>query len=237
MKYRRTLFVLLAMAIALVFSPRLAQAAPNDAVSIAKLKNNSTVTVYLDDTKGVTPTGAASGWDTKSVKHAVLLRYYGKLGSITDVEETNWPVVTAFYTDSPSEKKDILFIHANRPGKSTVTYTYKGANRKVNINVKKYTRPVSSLKIGKTNYTTKLKKDARIRGAMGRIGGKKVSVKATSGWKISGIYVRYIDYARDTAYKWKKIKNGALIPKKYNDIEIVMQNKKTGGLLSLYATK
>lgn len=204
--------------------------------SIRSLKNGSTITMYIGDAKGYNPTGAASAWDKKSVISQVSQTYVAKLGSVKDATQTNYPKVMAYSYSSTYDNKDYLCIHGYQPGKSKVTWTYNGKEYKINVVVKRYTCPVSRLKIGSTSYLSKVKKDSRIRGALNKIGNKKVSVKAAPGWTIQGIYVVHVNYQKDMIGTWKKIKNGTVIPKKYNNIEIVMQNKANKGVRSLYAT-
>lgn len=223
--------------LAFVCVPRAAYAVtPNPQKSITSLKNGSTITMYIGDAKGYNPTGAVSAWDKKSVISQVSQTYTAKLGSVKDATQTNFPKVNAYSYSSTYDNKDYLCIRGYQPGKSKVTWTYNGKKYKITVVVKKYTCPVSRLKIGNTSYLSKVKKDSRIRGALNKIGNKKVSVKAAPGWTIQGIYVVHVNYQKDMIGTWKKIKNGTVIPKKCNTIEIVMQNKSNKGVRSLYAT-
>lgn len=233
----RGIVLALLMVLAFACAPKAAYAAgPKDPKSITTLKNGSTITMYIGDAKGYEPVGAGTAWDRKSVISQVSQTYTAKLGSITDATQSNFPKVMAYLYSDTYNNKDILVINGYQPGKSKVTFTYNGKKYKITVVVKKYVCPVKQLKIGKTSYLSKVKKDSRIRGALNKIGNKKISVKAASGWTLKGIYVAHVDYSKDTVSAWKKIKNGTVIPKKYNTIEIVLQNKTNKGVRNLYAT-
>jgi hypothetical protein len=103
--------------------------------------------------------------------------------------------------------------------------------------VKKYANPVKKLTIGTKNYTSKLANDARIKGALCKAKGQKVVVKPAAGWTVKAIYACKVDLARDMVSNWKTIANGSTVPTKCNSVEVVMQNKATGGLLRLYSTQ
>jgi hypothetical protein len=221
------------LAAALVVTPKAAFAAvPGTTAKLSTLTD--TLTMYIGDTKGTVPTGAGVATGPSGVRN-VWLAYTAKEGTVTNVNTTNYKVALAYAY--PSGGKDTLWINAYKPGKTTLTFNHGKKKRTVKIVVKKYTSPIKKLTIGTKNYTSKLAKDARIRGALCKSKGQKVVVKPAAGWTVKAIYACKVDLARDTVSNWKTIANGSKVPSTCNSVEIVMQNKTTGGLLRLYSTQ
>jgi hypothetical protein len=229
----KALITFLVLAAALVIGPKSAFAAvPGTTAKLSTLTD--TFTMYIGDTKGSVPTGAGVATGPSGIRN-VWFAYTAKEGTIKNVNTTNYKVALAYAY--PSEGKDHLWINAYKPGKTTLTFNYGKKKRTVKIVVKKYTNPIKKLTIGTKNYTSKLAKDARIRGALCKSKGQKVVVKPAAGWTVKAIYACKVDLARDMVSNWKTIANGSKVPTKCNSVEVVMQNKATGGLLRLYSTQ
>lgn len=142
--------------------------------------------------------------------------------------------------NGPSE----LYIDFKKVGTTTITYYVKGKKHTAKWTIKKFTNPFATFKTGTTNlkkygkkayfngtitgrgaskiYTGATKdfvyQDGTAQGASlpeGLQVGKKLIVKASSGWKIYGLYA-------DT----KAIKSGATIAKGTGTVSVLMQNKK-----------
>lgn len=111
-------------------------------------------------------------------------------------------------------------VELKKAGTTTITYTYKGKTYKHKLVVNKYTNPMKSFKVGSTEYKTKFKKTP-ICNVKSKISGKKVKVKAASGWKISEILV-------STTNGEKRVKNGYKLKKGESYVTVVLKNKKKG---------
>ncbi len=98
--------------------------------------------------------------------------------------------------------------------------TYKISTK---VRVIKYKTPLSKFSIGKNSVLSTLKKDGHHNFENDTFKGK-LSIKAASGWKITGIWLENYENGKN-----KKIKNGATITldgKKWNHIRIDTKNIK-----------
>lgn len=122
-----------------------------------------------------------------------------------------------------------LCITVKKAGKFTVYYTAEskdgGTGRySVNYHFKKYTCPVSSIKIGKKNLTAKYKKSIHITGKP--ISGN-LNIKLKKGWKIKDYYTFNLNtYGNGNPKdmgKIKKFKNTRIKVKKNERLVIRLQ--------------
>ena len=177
--------------------------------SIANLKG--TITIYTTD-------------------YVSARRFYGT-SAISNVKVANKKIVSV---ETVSKKK--IDLYGKKAGKTTISYTYNGKTHKATVIVKKYAKPVSSIKIGSKNYASKFKSRCSASLNVDACKGKVIKVKPASGWKLAYIKFGYIKYtADDWNVATKRISNGSKIPKVDVGLEIyiVMKNKKTGGYETL----
>ena len=160
-----------------------------------------------------------------------------KKGKLTKVKSSNAKVVEVRpWGDDWKDSKGITIVGLKK-GKATITYTYKGKTRKVKVVVKKYSNPIKTLKIGKKNYASKLKKDMSVDLAKwNACNGKKLSVTPANGWKIVSMTCGYNDGDWSKFYA-KKVKNGGKLPKAVNGevLVIVLKNTKNGAYQTIDA--
>lgn len=124
--------------------------------------------------------------------------------------------------------------YGKKAGKATITCTVKGVKLKTTFTVKKYTNPVSSIKIGSKNYTSSFAKNTYTYTSK-KVSKKTLSVKAKKGWTIKSVSVynggsKYYNVNK-SSYS-KKI----TLSKKYSDVIVVMYQKSTGLTESLMVT-
>lgn len=124
----------------------------------------------------------------------------------------------------------------DKAAKATITCTVKGVKLKTTLTVKKYTNPCSSLKLGKTNFTSKFSKTDIYRQTKA-FKNQTLSIKAKSGWKISKVSVynngSYKGYTVNSSKFSKKINlNG-----NYSTVYVYCTNTKTGISECLILTK
>lgn len=165
--------------------------------------------------------------------------YTYEKGMLKNLKSSNTKIVRAFdYGDmfpedyATKRRAEVNFVGL-KPGTAQVTFTYKGEAHTVKVVVKKYTRPVKTLKVGSTNYARKLKKRPYTVAKYGSLSGKKLTVKAAKGWKITG----KIEYAivKNNRYRYKKIRNGGILPKgDVRGVWINLKNVKTGHIVTAY---
>lgn len=115
----------------------------------------------------------------------------------------------------------------NKAGKATITCTVKGVKLKTALTVKKYTNPCSSLKLGKTNFTSKFSRTDVYRQTK-TFKNQTLSVKMKSGWKITKVSVynngSYKGYTVNSSKFSKKI----TLNKTSGAVYIYCTNSKTG---------
>ena len=129
----------------------------------------------------------------------------------------------------------VIDLSFKKPGKTTLSYKWKGKKHKVRITVKKYHNPLKSLKIGSKQYKGKFDKYATNVFWTYESGGSadsylkgKIKVKPKKNWK-----VKSIKYLKWNSEGLGKVKSGGKIPKSEGVI-ITCYNKKTKVTQELY---
>ena len=112
--------------------------------------------------------------------------------------------------------------YGKKAGKATITCTVKGVKLKTTFTVKKYTNPVSSIKIGSKKYTSKFAKNDYI----------YISKK---GWTIKSVSV-YNGKSKHYDVNKSSFSKKITLNKKYADLFVVMYQKSTGLTESLMIT-
>ena len=163
-------------------------------------------------------------------------------GTIHFYLQTTYPTVEMIYSKNKSStatpkkvkssKKSVcaadgsggaIYLYPEKPGKTTLTYKWKGKKHKVKIVFHKWTNPVSSFTIGGKQYAGKLAKKDWYSWGKSYIHGK-VKVTAKKGWKIKSI-MRIKQNLME-----HKVKNGSTVKKsqKAGCVSVSMVNKKSG---------
>ncbi|MDO4400693.1 MAG: hypothetical protein Q4D27_07085 [Coriobacteriia bacterium] len=145
--------------------------------------------------------------------------YSGKGKAISSVKSSK----TAVGAVKLAKGKKSFNLTIKKAGKTKVTYKYKGKKYAVTFKAVKYTKPVSSLKVGKKQYAPAFAK--RPVSNLGLAGGKLV-VKAASGWSFQSA-----EYGNDATGVTKSIKNGKKVPASADYINIAMKHKKSGAIV------
>ena len=188
--------------------------------SLKQVSNGKTLTLYLNPRTG-TENGRQTG---------VVYYWHGKSG-FTKVKSSKRSVAIAGnewnYIGQAANTKQSgtdLWLMPRKVGKTTLTYTYKGKVRKVNVVVKKWESPIKKLVVGGKVVKASKKGSLYVyKFGNKKIDGKRIKITSKPGWAIKGIYE--VD---DCGYSTTKIKNGSKIKAYYNHVRIVMKNKKTG---------
>ena len=120
------------------------------------------------------------------------------------------------------EEAGRLEVEAKKPGKTTLTYKFKGKKHKVKIRIYKYRNPVASFKVGGKQYKSRYNKKQIIDFGTKRITlpAGKVKVVPAKNWKL-----KTIDFT--WAGAGKTIKNGGKMPKNAEYMTVTLRNKKT----------
>lgn len=79
--------------------------------------------------------------------------------------------------------------YGDKVTKATITCTVKNVKLKTTLTVKKYTNPYSSVKIGKTNFTSKFNTTDKYKNSK-TFKKQKLVLKTKSGWIISSVTVK-----------------------------------------------
>ena len=177
----------------------------------SSLKNGETITIYMEA--------------KQSISMSTTLSFSAKKGQIKNVKSSNTKVAKA--SVSPHNDSYALVINSIKPGKTKVTYTYRGEKRSINVVVKKYVNAFKTIKVGKTSIKklfddTSTPMETPVRN--GR--GKKLTVASASGWKVVKIQAIF-----NGVNNFKSIKNGSKIPKKAIGFFVTLRNTKTKGSL------
>lgn len=121
----------------------------------------------------------------------------------------------------------IRAAYKNKAAKATISCTVKGVKLKTTLTVKKYSNPLSAMKLGKTTFTSKFNKTDVYRQSKS-FKGQTLTLKAKSGWKITKVSVynngSYKNYnVNSTKFSKKITLSGA-----YSSVYIYCTNSKTG---------
>lgn len=146
-------------------------------------------------------------------------------GKVVKLKSNNKKVVTVDESilGGLHGEKEIYFT-PKKVGKTTVTFQVKNGKKvqkfTTKVIVKKYSNPIKSFKIGKTQYASKFKRTNFIEPKKGATG--KLSIKLKSGWKIKSIRHHRAKDCRDV-----KVKNNKKMRLRDGDSLIVtVYNKK-----------
>ena len=138
---------------------------------------------------------------------------------LTDVKVRNKRVVSIGEADLGT-----LELSFKRPGKTTVSYKWKGKVHKVKVKVYRYKNPAKSFKVGSKELKSKFRKAYGYHASNDNITGKKLSVHAAKGWKLKGLYANGTD----------RIKNGTKLTEDIGMVKAVFYNTKTKVTEPLY---
>lgn len=122
-----------------------------------------------------------------------------------DTTTNNWSVISIMGCEKKSQIKNLKSSNKNirvekRDGylvayfgdkaqKTTITCTVKGVKLKTTLTVKKYTNPAKSIKIGKTNITSKFKDTNYARKNGKTYKNQTLNIQLKSGWTIKYVAV------------------------------------------------
>lgn len=122
-----------------------------------------------------------------------------------DTTTENWSVISIMGCEKKSQIKNLKSSNKNirvekRDGylvayfgdkaqKTTITCTVKGVKLKTTLTVKKYSNPAKSIKIGKTNLTSKFNNTNYVKKNGKNYKNQTLSVQLKSGWKIKYVSV------------------------------------------------
>lgn len=124
--------------------------------------------------------------------------------------------------------------YGKKAGKATITCTVKGVKLKTTFTVKKYTNPVSSIKIGSKNYTSSFAKNTYTYTSK-KVSKKTLSVKAKKGWTIKSVSV-YNGKSKHYDVNKSSYSKKITLSKKSSGVIVVMYQKSTGLTESLMVT-
>lgn len=202
----------MAVALCLFAFPRTALAIGTCAGELSITKLKGTVTMYTPGTVGN--------------NSFFFYRFTHKAGQLKNVKSSNENALFVWGTEG-----NRTLLYTDKPGKSTVTYTYKGKKYKAKVVVKKYQNPVKSVTIGKKTYSKPFKSFWEYSVKRKALNGKTIKVTPAKGWKVVSISYTYRKNG-----KFKKVSNGGKLTNmsKYPSVVITMMNKQTGGYESVY---
>ena len=114
-----------------------------------------------------------------------------------------------------------------KTGTATVSYKANGTTYKVKLTVKKYTSPLSSLKLGSSNITSKFQKSSVYTLPYAKYANKnvKLSFKGKSGWTVNA---NYLEKAGKFASNMLKNNKTFKVTKKNSMLLLSAVNNKTG---------
>lgn len=92
--------------------------------------------------------------------------------------------IAVAYTLKRDNKSSFLWVYAKKPGKTKLSFTYKGKKYSINVVTRKWANPVKKLTINKKNVASKYKNRSHYETA---IAGKKVTVTPAKGWKLTSL--------------------------------------------------
>lgn len=148
--------------------------------------------------------------------------FKGAANQVKNLKSSNKKVVKAYTYDKYTDLVPV------KPGKSTITFTYKGKKFKAKVTVKKYTNPVKSIIFGSKVYKGQFKSKAFAEMKLKAAKGKTIKVTPQKGWKVYSITAFYDSKG---VSRQKTIKNGGKLPNvsAFYAAIVVMKNTETGG--------
>lgn len=165
--------------------------------------------------------------------------YSGKVAGkkITDVKSSNKKVATAKVLEQSYDGNTNYYLRVTmkKAGTTKISFKHNGKKYATKFVVKKYSNPISSLKVGSTEYASycdpgKLGTSCYYASPTNvpvKAFAGKVSVKPKSGWKVTSI----LTYPKDVGYK--EIKNGGTT-KSTEMLGVLLENNKTGQFEGFY---
>ncbi len=126
------------------------------------------------------------------------------------------------------EAKDgyIKVYFGYKEGKTTITCTVNKVKLKTTLTVKKYSNPLKTFKIGKTNYTSKYKNidDYRDNKSYKK---QKMVIETNKNWVIRSVYVHSGSSTQAYRPNGTKLSKKVTLKKNYDDVYIYLYNSKT----------
>lgn len=113
-----------------------------------------------------------------------------------------------------------------KEGKTTITCTVNKVKLKTTLTVKKYSNPLKTFKIGKTNYTSKYKNidDYRDNKSYKK---QKMVIETNKNWVIRSVYVHSGSSTQTYRPNGTKLSKKVTLTKNYDDVYIYLYNSKT----------
>lgn len=138
------------------------------------------------------------------------------------------------------EKRDgyIVAYFGDKTCKTTISCKVNGTTIKTVLNIKKYTNPAKSIKIGSTNFTSKFKNTDTYKQSK-TYKKQTLSVKMNSNWKIRSVYVHSGNTTKSyTGINKSSFSKKITMSKNYDYVDIYCYNTKTGvnEVLTIYKT-
>jgi len=145
-------------------------------------------------------------------------------GKIKSAKSSNKKVATVKVKNSDGFSQ--LIVTQKKTGTTKISFKLDGKKRTVKLVLAKYANPAKSFKIGSKQLVKKYNKHRYCLGPYDweTIVGKKITVKAKSGWKVAGIYVVHPVVDRDIT---KKVGNGYKFKTHESLAYVKFVNKKT----------
>lgn len=114
----------------------------------------------------------------------------------------------------------------DKAGKAKITCKVKGVKLSTTFTVKKYSNPFKSIKLGKTNITSKYKKNWTYRQTK-QFKNQKLNIQMNKNWKISSIYVYNSSGSQSFRVNSNKFNKKISIKGNYSYFTVYCYNTKT----------
>ena len=160
-----------------------------------------------------------------------LIGSTSKSSKVTNLKTSNKSVVTVSSKigakSVAADTRRFIYVTAKKAGTATVSYKANGTTYKVKLTVKKYTSPLSSLKLGSSNITSKFQKSSVYTLPYAKYANKnvKLSFKGKSGWTVNA---NYLEKAGKFASNMLKNNKTFKVTKKNSMLLLSAVNNKTG---------
>ena len=102
---------------------------------------------------------------------------------VTKVKSSKKSVFTA--KGFNNEYGGYIFLYLKKSGQATLSYKYKGETHKVTVDIRNYSNPLSTFKVGSVDVLSRFNKKSEASVKLDSAG--KLKLKAKSGWKITNI--------------------------------------------------